>query len=165
MSARGRIVQLSVSPGGVPKRAVNVARVTTEGLEGDLHAYIDHGGPDRALCLFAIEPIRVLAAEGHRIVPGSLGENVTVEGLEWSAVGPGARLRLGEHVVIEVTRYTSPCTKITGCFKEGDYSRVSQTRHPGSSRVYARVLTEGVIRRDDPVTLLPDTPPSLDADG
>jgi MOSC domain-containing protein YiiM len=162
VSAKGRIVQLSVSPGGVPKRAVDVARVTTEGIEGDLHTFIHHGGPDRALCLFAIEQIRVLAAEGHLIVPGSIGENVTVEGLEWGAVGPGTRLRLGERVVIEVTRYTSPCTKITDCFKDGDYSRVSQKRHPGSSRVYARVLTEGVIRRDDPVTLLPDTLPSVD---
>ena len=44
MSAKGRIVQLSVSPGGVPKRAVDVARVTTEGIEGDLHTYIHHGG-------------------------------------------------------------------------------------------------------------------------
>jgi MOSC domain-containing protein YiiM len=165
VSATGRIVQLNISPGGVPKRAVDVARVTTEGIEGDLHTFIHHGGPDRALCLFAIEQIRVLAAEGHLIVPGSIGENVTVEGLEWSAVGPGTKLRLGEHVVIEVTRYTSPCTKITPCFKDGDSSRVSQKRHPGSSRVYARVLAEGVIRQDDSVTLLLDTSPSVKGDG
>jgi MOSC domain-containing protein YiiM len=154
MSHTGRIVQLNVSPGGVPKRAVDVARVSADGLEGDLHAYVHHGGPDRALCLFAIEQIRALVAEGHRLVPGSIGENVTLEGIEWSAVAPGTRWRLGERVVIEVTRYTSPCTKITACFTGGDSSRVSQKHHPGWSRVYARVLTEGVIRRDDPVMIL-----------
>jgi MOSC domain-containing protein YiiM len=31
---------------------------------------------------------------------------------------------------------------------------VSQKTHPGWSRVYARVLVEGLIRRDDPVRLL-----------
>ena len=35
MSDVGRIVQLSVSNGGVPKRAVQDARVTALGLEGD----------------------------------------------------------------------------------------------------------------------------------
>ena len=157
MSDEGRIVQVSVSSGGVPKRPVEVARVTVAGIEGDGHRNATiHGGPDRAICLFAIEQIRALAAEGHPIVPGSIGENVTVEGLEWSAVGPGARMLLGERVVIEVTRYTSPCANIIRSFTDGDYSRVSQKRHPGSSRVYARVLTEGVIRRGDPVRLLTD---------
>jgi MOSC domain-containing protein YiiM len=154
LSHIGRIAQLSVSPGGVPKRAVDVARVSAEGLEGDLHAYVHHGGPDRALCLFAIEQIRALVAEGHRLVPGSIGENVTLEGIDWSVVAPGTRWRLGERVVIEVTRYTTPCTKITACFTDGDFSRVSQKHHPGWSRVYARVLSEGVIRRDDPVMIL-----------
>jgi MOSC domain-containing protein YiiM len=57
-------------------------------------------------------------------------------------------------VVAEVTRYTSPCGNITPFFTGGDYSRVSQKRHPGDSRVYARVLTEGSIRAGDPVRLL-----------
>jgi len=36
----------------------------------------------------------------------------------------------------------------------GEFARVSQKRHPGWSRVYARVLLEGTIRRDDPVRLV-----------
>ena len=159
MSHEGRIVQISISAGGVPKRPVAEARVTADGIDGDGHRNTRyHGGPDRALCLYSIERIRALAAEGHPIVPGSIGENVTIEGLEWSAVEPGARMRLGERVVIEVTRYTSPCFNITSSFTDGDYSRVSQKQQPGWSRVYARVLTEGVIRRDDRVRLLKDGP-------
>jgi MOSC domain-containing protein YiiM len=159
MSHEGRIVQISISAGGVPKRPVDEARVTAAGIDGDGHRNTrHHGGPDRALCLYSIERIRALAAEGHPIVPGSIGENVTIEGLEWSDVAPGTRMRLGPRVVIEVTRYTSPCFNITASFTDGDYSRVSQKQQPGSSRVYARVLTEGVIRRDEPVKLLKDEP-------
>ena len=114
-----------------------------------------HGGPDRALCLFSMEQIRALQAEGHPIAPGHIGENLTVEGLDWDAVAPGARLLLGEDVLVEVTRYTSPCANIRAAFTGGDYARVSQKRHPGASRVYARVLRTGAIRRGDPVRLLP----------
>jgi MOSC domain-containing protein YiiM len=136
MSAAGRIVQLSVSPGGVPKRAVPGARVTRLGLEGDAQRdHEHHGGPERALCLFPLEAIAALAAEGHAVQPGVLGENVTIEGLDWSTIVPGAHLLLGERVLVQVTR----------------------KRHPGWSRVYARVLVEGALRAGDAVRLLSDS--------
>lgn len=154
----GRIAQISVSGGGgVPKTRLTAARVGELGLEGDGHRDREHhGGPERAVCLFALEAIRALGAEGHAIAPGALGENVTVEGLDWAAVLPGSRLHLGDSVVLEVTRYTSPCANIAPVFLDRDYSRVSQKRHPGWSRVYARVLMGGEIRQDDPVRLLTD---------
>jgi MOSC domain-containing protein YiiM len=149
-----RIVQISVSAGGVPKTAVPTARVTVDGLEGDAHRYRHHGGLERAVCLYPIEAIERLQTEGHSIAPGSIGENVTVEGLDWSAVVPGRHVLLGEQVLLEVTRYTTPCRTITGVFKDGEVARVSQKAHPGWSRVCARVLIEGSIRRGDPVRLL-----------
>jgi MOSC domain-containing protein YiiM len=158
MSAAGRIVQLSVSPGGVPKRAVPGARVTRLGLEGDAQRdHEHHGGPERALCLFPLEAIAALAAEGHAVQPGVLGENVTIEGLDWSTIVPGAHLLLGERVLVQVTRYTSPCHNIAPAFVRGEFSRVSQKRHPGWSRVYARVLVEGALRAGDAVRLLSDS--------
>ena len=151
----GRIAQLSVSPGGVPKLAVPEARVTSLGLEGDAHRdEKHHGGPERAVCLFSLEAIDALAAEGHAIEPGTIGENVTVEGIDWNLMTPGARLRLGDRVVLEVTRYTSPCFKIAPVFLGREYSRVSQKVHPGWSRVYTRVLVEGSLRAGDPIRLL-----------
>jgi MOSC domain-containing protein YiiM len=151
----GRVVQLSVSPGGVPKTPVPLVRVTTAGLEGDGHRDMDnHGGPERAVCLFAVEQIRALQAEGHPVVPGALGENVTIEGIEWTRVVPGSRLQLGDAVTLEVTRYTSPCINIRPAFVHGEYSRVSEKRHPGWSRVYARVVIPGTVRTGDVVRLL-----------
>jgi MOSC domain-containing protein YiiM len=150
-----RVVQVSVSPGGVPKRPVAEARVRQLGLDGDAHRNEAlHGGPDRAVCLYSLEQIAALRREGHPVVPGTLGENVTIEGLDWKHVVPGAQLRLGRDVRVEITRYTSPCMKLRSAFRTGDHSRVSQKRHPGWSRVYARVLEEGTIRPGDPVVLL-----------
>jgi MOSC domain-containing protein YiiM len=140
----------------VPKLPVSRARVGSLGLEGDGHRDVQHhGGPDRALCLFALERLEALRAEGHPVAPGVLGENLTVAGLDWSAVGPGDRFRLGGSVVIEVTRFTSPCRNIRGAFHDGECGRVSENRHPGWSRVYARVLAPGEIRAGDPIARLP----------
>jgi MOSC domain-containing protein YiiM len=151
----GRIVQISVSNGGVPKSAVPSARITTDGVEGDRQRDLRyHGGPDRAVCLFAMERIRDLQIEGHGIMPGAVGENVTVEGIDWDTVVPNTRLHLGDDVVLEVTKYTTPCVNIKDSFADGDFSRVSQKRHAGFSRVYARVLTPGTVRQGDPVRVL-----------
>lgn len=155
MSGSARIVQISVSAGGVPKRAVPSARVTALGLEGDSQRDREHhGGPDRALCLFSQERIHALRAEGHPITPGSIGENLTTEGIDWNMVTPGSCLLLGDDVVVQVTRYTVPCLNITASFRHRDHSRVSQKRHPGDSRVYARVLREGSITNGDSVQLV-----------
>lgn len=109
----GRIVQISVSWGGVPKLPVAGALVTTFGIEGDAHRDTEHhGGPERAVCLYAMKMIRALQAEGHSIAPGTTGENVTVKGLDWEAVVPGCHLLVGDGVLLQVTRHTSPCENI-----------------------------------------------------
>lgn len=150
----GRIFQLNVSNGGVPKLAVREAPLTPEGLVGDRQRDLRyHGGPQRALCLFALERILELQAEGHPIFPGSVGENLTVVGLDWSGLKPGVRLALGEEALVEVTSYTSPCKKIAASFEGGDFKRISQKVHPGDSRLYARVLRGGRLFVGQPVRL------------
>ena len=155
MTQRGRIVQVSISRGGVPKLPVAEGLVTELGIDGDGHDDPDlHGGPERALCLFAIERIEAMAAEGHPIAAGSTGENITTRGIDWDLVVPGARLRLGAGVLVEVTRYTTPCKTNARWFTGGDFNRMHQNLFPGFSRVYARVLAGGVVRPGDPVELL-----------
>lgn len=145
------IVSLNRSKGGVPKLPVEEAWAGTEGLEGDRQRNrIFHGGPQRALCLYSAERIAALRAEGHPIAPGTTGENVTVSGLAWEKVAPGTRLRVGG-ALIEVTSFTTPCKNIAGSFREGEFKRISQKLHPGWSRVYARVVEEGLLRVGDPV--------------
>ncbi len=150
----GRIFQISVSPGGVPKMRVEEAVVTEAGLAGDRQADLRaHGGPERALCLFAVEQLAIMQNEGHRVFAGATGENVTVEGIEWDRVVPGVLLYLGDEVVAEVTDYTSPCIKNARWFINGNFNRMNQALFPGSSRVYARVVEGGRIREGDTVRL------------
>jgi MOSC domain-containing protein YiiM len=149
------IFQISCSDGGVPKVAVEDAEVTETGLIGDRQAHTKiHGGPERALCLYSLERIEELQREGHPISPGSAGENITIKGLDWAELKPGARLALGDEVVLEITSYTGPCNSIKASFIKGNYSRISQKKHPGYSRLYARVLQQGRLRVGQEVRLL-----------
>ena len=149
--ADARIFQLSRSPGGVPKLAVREAHAAALGLQGDGHAHPKgHGGPERALCLYSLEAILALQAEGHPIFPGSTGENVTIVGLPWAQLAAGTRLRLGGEVVVELTRIASPCKQIAESFADRDGKRLAD---PARGRWYARVLVEGNLRVGDDVTL------------
>lgn len=150
---RGRVVSLNVSNGGVPKLPIERAALGELGLEGDKHRARFHGGPTAALCLFSMETIERLRAEGHPIYPGAIGENVTVAGIEWGDVKPGVQLRIGP-TLVEVTRYTQPCKNIAAAFTDGDFGRVEAARHPGDARVYARVVEGGTVATGDGVELV-----------
>ena len=151
----GGLASINISGGGVPKRPVTGAKVSRLGLVGDdQHDKVHHGGPDRAVCLYAVERVRSLQEEGHPIQAGSVGENLTVEGIRWESVMPGVRIRVGESVVLEVTSFTTPCKTIRLAFLDGRFVRISQKVHPGWSRVYARVIAEGDVKLGDRVELL-----------
>jgi MOSC domain-containing protein YiiM len=152
MNQNGHIFQISISKGGVPKQGLPKASIDTEGVAGDQHRdLVHHGGPDRAVCLFSLERIIALQGEGHPIFPGSAGENITVAGMDWSTLAPGARIKLGNDVVLEVTDYTAPCSNIGASFIERHFDRISQKTHAGWSRLYARVLQPGEVKVGDPV--------------
>jgi MOSC domain-containing protein YiiM len=155
------IVQISVSDGGVPKLPVPEARIDQNGLGGDRQRDLRyHGGPDRAVCLMAIEPIEAWAALGHPIAAGSAGENITVRGLDWMTVVPGVQLRLGATVIIEITDFAKPCKKNQGWFSDGNFNRMNQKLFPGKSRVYARVLAPGTVQPGDAVAWVAGDPAS-----
>jgi MOSC domain-containing protein YiiM len=147
-----RIFQINASNGGVPKRPLRRAEVDASGITVDKQTHTQvHGGPYRALCLYALERIQALQAEGHPIYPGSVGENVTISGLDWDQVVPGMRLKLGE-VIVEITSYAAPCNLIEGSFTDQDSSRISQTKHPGWARAYSRVVQTGSLQIGDKVS-------------
>ena len=76
---RGTVVSLNMSRGGVPKLPVQKAELGSLGFVGDGHDDAEsHGGPERAVCIYAAELIEALQQEGHPISPGSAGENITV---------------------------------------------------------------------------------------
>ena len=157
----GRIAQISVSPGGVPKRAMAIGRVSEGGIEGDSWAHPRyHGGRDQALLLIALEVIEILKSEGFPLYAGALGENLTTEGLDVSRWRFGQVYRAGS-VRLQLTKARVPCKTIKvygehigraiydARVKAGDFSSPVW----GFSGMYARVLTEGVVRSGDAIEL------------
>ena len=151
----GRVHQINTSKGGVPKLPVSTVMIGHRGVVGDEQAdKVHHGSPDQALCLYSLEVIERFQAMGHPISPGSAGENVTISGLDWGDVTPGREMLLGP-VRIEVTHFATPCAKNAQWFTDGNFNRMHSAKHPGESRVYARVLEGGPLETGDPVRLVP----------
>jgi MOSC domain-containing protein YiiM len=152
----GQVASINVNPrGGVPKQAIPETWIGAAGVAGDKQRNRRfHGGPRRAVSLYALERIEALQREGHPIAPGSTGENLTLAGLDWAALRPGAQLLIGAEAMVVITSYAAPCKTIAESFCDQAFTRIAQKLHPGWSRVYARVLREGQVRVGDPVVLI-----------
>ena len=151
----GEVVRLNRSGGGVPKLAVPEAQITRSGLTGDVQEdRRNHGRPWQAVCLWSAEVIDAHAAQGHPLGYGDAGENVTVRGLDWAELTPGARLQVGD-ALLQVSSYAIPCAKNAQWFTDGGFRRMSHEVDPAGSRLYASVVRPGRVRTGDPVVLEP----------
>lgn len=146
------IFQINTSPGGLPKLPKQSAFIDELKVEGDGHNYKGHGGPDAAVCLYSLEAITALQAEGNPVFPGALGENLTLTGVDWNKMIVGIQLKIGEDVLLEITSFATPCTKLEPYLD--NIMRVSHKEHPGWGRPYCKVLQTGTIKIGDPVKIL-----------
>ena len=153
----GLVASVNTSPGGVPKRPIRRARVHWRGLEGDGHSKPEpiHGTREQAVCLYAMEAIERIRADGHQAFPGAYGENLTVAGLEWQGLRRGDRIRIGdEGPLLLLTDFATPCDTQERWFLDGKYGRISARKHPEDARWYASVLEEGDVEAGDEVHLI-----------
>ena len=150
----GSIVGLFAAPeGGVPKTEVSTLRVHENGCIGDKQNDLKHhGGPNRAVCLFSSEVLSELSNEGHPIFPGSVGENVLVQGIDWSSVHIGTQFHF-KNVILEITSDAPPCRTIKDSFSNDNFSRISLKKYPSSVRWYAKVIQDGILFIDESVTI------------
>jgi MOSC domain-containing protein YiiM len=156
-SSAARVASVNISPGGVPKLPVEAAWVGSRGLAGDGHNEPEpsHGGPEQAVCLYSVESIARVAADGHTAFPGAFGENITLEGIELLSLASGDRLEIGDAgVVIQLTKRSEPCQTIAHWFVNRGIARIGSPQHPEDARWYARVLHEGPVRTGDLVERL-----------
>jgi Uncharacterized protein conserved in bacteria len=114
MTVMARVVSINTSPGGIPKHPIIEVEIVTSGLVGDGHDHEKHRTPVQAVSLLDLELLRAAAADhGLDLVPGSLGENLTVEGVGVQRLGLGDRLRIsgenGTDMVLEITKVRPPC--------------------------------------------------------
>jgi len=146
---KGVLIQVNVSPGGMPKLPVLQARVTVEGVEGDWQKNRKyHGGPDRAVCLFSTELYDRLRSLGIDLLPGSVGENFTTTGVDLQKLGKGDRLAVGG-CIVEMTNVRVPCSSL----KKWDEDLPGLI--VGFSGWVAKVVREGFVTAGDPIEKLP----------
>jgi MOSC domain-containing protein YiiM len=157
----GTVVQVSISPGGVPNRAIAEGNVTISGIAGDAWRYPFHGGPRCAILLITSEGVDSLVAQGFPVYYGALGENVTTRGLDRRLLRPRQRFRAGQ-VVIELTQLRLPCdtlspygTRIQAAIYDAR-AQAGDASSPvwGLSGFYASVLEPGTLRAGDAIDLL-----------
>ena len=153
LRGEGVVTHLFRADGGVPKRPVDEVGVEWRGIVGDGQAHRQHHGrPFQALSLFSTELVDELRHEGHPVVAGGVGENITTTGLAWSSLQPGVQVRIGT-VVAEISCFADPCSQIAHNFVGRDFNRIDEDRIPGSGRRYAWVLEPGAIRVGDAIVV------------
>jgi MOSC domain-containing protein YiiM len=158
----GSILQVNVSPGGIPKLPISSGEITPLGVHGDSHTHPEiHGGPRKAVLLITSEGIEELKDAGFPLFPGALGENLTTLGLDRRAVRIGQRYRIGS-AILEITRLRSPCNTLTpygeGIQRAVYDAEVKAGNHAsprwGLGGFYASVVQTGTIRPGDTIRLL-----------
>lgn len=136
---------------------VDVGRL---GLAGDEQADLTvHGGLDKAVYAYPIEHYgfweqqRTLALKRSApLPPGSMGENLTLEGLLEQDLWVGDQLAIGS-VVLLVTEPRRPCFKFAA--KMGFSHAVKMMVQSGFTGFYLRVLQTGALQSGDMVRLTP----------
>jgi MOSC domain-containing protein YiiM len=124
------------------------------GLAGDRVFAVDvHGGDDQAAYAFAREDLDRWQAElGRPLTNGVFGENLTTSGVDVTAALIGERWRVGDGVLLEVTRPRIPCGTFAAWMGEDDWvKRFIERAVPGA---YLRVIVDGEIRAGDAVTVV-----------
>lgn len=121
-----------------------------------------HGGTEKAVHYMPVETYPLLAARRpdltDEFVPGSLGENLSGQGLTEDNVHVGDRYRIGT-VVLEVSQPRRPCWKIDHRFgAEGLVPLINELGCPGW---YFRVLAPGQLAAGDQIELVERTCPEL----
>jgi MOSC domain-containing protein YiiM len=149
---------------GINKQPVtDKVAVHQQGLVGDERAdQFLHGGLDKAVYAYPIEHYDFW--NGHRashlkrplaesaLTFGSLGENLTTEGILESDVWVGDQLRIGE-VILQVTEPRHPCFKLNAKLELAHAGKLMI--QSGYSGFYMRVIESGTMVASDPITLVP----------
>lgn len=122
------------------------------GLQGDEHAFKDHGGEDKALCLYPYDYYSYWSGIFSRMEEVALfGENITVVGLTEQGAHIGDVFSFGG-AVIQVSEPRNPCFKLAAKYDVPDL--VVRMRDTGYTGFLFRVLEEGNVSQQDNLVLL-----------
>ena len=142
----GKITGICISEKrGMQKHLITEANIVCDwGIEGDAHG----GKWHRQISLLSKEKVDAFKAKGADIHPGSFGENLIVEGIDFSSMPVGTRFVIGD-VVLEMTQIGKECHNHCLIYKTmGDCIMPREG-------VFARVLHGGEIHVDDELVVYP----------
>lgn len=145
------------------------------GVEGDAHQgvtvkhrsrlRVDPTQPNlRQVHLIHSELFDEVATQGFRVGPADLGENMTTKGIDLLGLPRGARLKVGDEVVLEVTGLRNPCAQIDN-WQKGLLAAVLDRGPSGElirkSGIMSVVLKGGRVRAGDCIAVEMAEPPFL----
>ncbi len=143
-------------PSGFIKQAVaGSVAVGTLGLDGDEQADLSvHGGPEKAVYGYAASHYPLWASDfpnlADRFVAGSMGENLTITGIDEGDLCVGDVHALGS-ALLQVCQPRQPCFKLALALGEARLGKAMV--RSGRSGWYYRVLQGGSIAAGDTITL------------
>lgn len=137
-----------------------ITLLTGLGVQGDAHAGVavqhrsrvraDPTQPNlRQVHLIHAELFEQVAADGFRVQPAELGENITTRGLDLLALPRGTRLTFPSGAAVEVTGLRNPCAQIDA-FQPGLMRRLIGTADAGAPVFLAGVM--GIVLEGGEVT-------------
>jgi len=112
------------------------------GLVGDAHADCN---THRQVSLLSVESISKMQSLGVDVGYGDFAENITIEGINLVSLPIGARLLVGDEVILEVTQIGKECH--TGC---AIFRQIGKCIMPKEG-IFARVIGGGLIRAGDTI--------------
>ncbi len=141
----GKVIAVCTSPEkGTQKTAVAEGNFIEDyGIEGDAHA----GKWHRQVSLLSYDKIEAFRQRGARVENGAFGENLVVEGIDFSALPVGTRLACG-NVVLEITQIGKECHH--GC---AIFQQMGDCIMPREG-VFAKVIRGGKICPGDEMTCM-----------
>lgn len=111
------------------------------GLKDDAHA----GDWHRQVSLLAIESIEKIKAKGLDVGPGDFAENITTIGVNLVELPIGAKLKIGDEILMEVTQIGKEChNRCAIYYQAGDCVMPREG-------IFAKVLKGGKIKKGDPI--------------
>jgi MOSC domain-containing protein YiiM len=135
------------------------------GVEGDVHSGVtvkhrsrvaqDPTQPNlRQVHLIHEELFVDVIAEGFKVMPGDLGENITTRDIDLLGLPVGTLLRIGDHAVLEVTGLRNPCLQIDN-FQDGLLKQVVGRDEAGNvvrrAGIMSIVKEGGAVRPGDTI--------------
>ena len=97
-----------------------------------------------------------LRAAGFPVEPGTMGENITTQGIALLSLPTGARLHLGAMAVVEITGLRNPCRQLDGIrpgLMAATLDRAGNGDLVRRAGIMGIVITGGVVRPGDDITV------------